>query len=343
MSHKVTLIPGDGIGPEVTDAVARILEATGVKFEWETFAVGADAYEKTGEYIPKDLIASVERTRVGLKGPVTTPVGGGFPSINVALRKKFELYANFRPIRNLPHIPTRYPDVDLIIIRENTEGLYSGLEHEVVPGVVESLKIMTEKASTRIAKFAFEYARKNNRKKIHAIHKANIMKLSDGLFLRCSRAVAKDYPEITYAEHIVDNTCMQLVMNPYQYDMLVMENLYGDILSDLCAAFVGGLGFVPSANLGDECAIFEAVHGSAPDIAGKNLANPTALLRSALLMVRHLGEHEASTQIRNALERVYRHREKLTRDIGGQSGTSQFADAVIEEMENVKAGVGEPR
>jgi len=338
MSHKVTLIPGDGIGPEVTDAVVRILEATGVKFEWERFAVGADAYEKTGEYIPKDLIASVERTRVGLKGPVTTPVGGGFPSINVALRKKFELYANFRPIRNLPHIPTRYPDVDLIIIRENTEGLYSGLEHEVVPGVVESLKIMTEKASTRIAKFAFEYARKNNRKKIHAIHKANIMKLSDGLFLRCSRAVAKDYPEITYAEHIVDNTCMQLVMNPYQYDMLVMENLYGDILSDLCAAFVGGLGFVPSANLGDECAIFEAVHGSAPDIAGKNLANPTALLRSALLMVRHLGEHEASTQIRNALERVYRHREKLTRDVGGQSGTSQFADAVIEEMENVKAG-----
>ena len=332
MSHRVTLIPGDGIGPEVTSAVIRILEATGVKFEWETFAVGTEAYEKYGEYIPKDLISSLERTRVGLKGPVTTPVGGGFPSINVALRKKFELYANFRPIRNLPHIPTRYPDVDLIIIRENTEGLYSGLEHEVVPGVVESLKVMTEKASTRIARFAFEYARKNQRKKIHAIHKANIMKLSDGLFLRCARNVAKEYPEITYGEHIVDNTCMQLVMNPYQYDMLVMENLYGDILSDLCAAFVGGLGFVPSANLGDECAVFEAVHGSAPDIAGKNLANPTALLRSALLMVRHLGEHAASTQIRNALERVYRHREKLTRDIGGQAGTSEFADAVIEEM-----------
>jgi isocitrate dehydrogenase (NAD+) len=264
-------------------------------------------------------------------------VGGGFPSINVALRKKFELYANFRPIRNLPHIPTRYPDVDLIIVRENTEGLYSGLEHEVVPGVVESLKVITEKASTRIAKFAFEYARKNNRKKIHAIHKANIMKLSDGLFLRCSRNVAKEYPEITYGEHIVDNTCMQLVMNPYQYDMLVMENLYGDILSDLCAAFVGGLGFVPSANLGDECAVFEAVHGSAPDIAGKNLANPTALLRSALLMVRHLGEQAASTQIRNALERVYRHPEKLTRDIGGKSGTAEFADAVIEEMQSPQA------
>jgi len=332
MTHKVTLIPGDGIGPEVTQATVRILEATGVKFEWETFAVGADAFEKYGEYIPKGLTESLERTHVGLKGPVTTPIGGGFASINVALRKQFDLYANFRPIRNLPHIPTRYPDVDLIIVRENTEGLYSGLEHEVVPGVVESLKIITERASTRIAKFAFEYARKNQRKKIHAIHKANIMKLSDGLFLKCSRNVAKDYPEITYGEHIVDNACMQLVMNPYQYDMLVMENLYGDILSDLCAAFVGGLGFVPSANLGDDCAIFEAVHGSAPDIAGKNLANPTALLRSALLMVRHLGEHAASTQIRNALERVYRHREKLTRDIGGQAGTAQFADAVIEEI-----------
>jgi isocitrate dehydrogenase (NAD+) len=334
MSHKVTLIPGDGIGPEVTKAVVRILEATGVKFEWEEFAVGTEAYEKTGEYIPKDLIQSIERTRVGLKGPVSTPVGEGFPSINVALRKKFELYANFRPIRNLPHIPTRYPDVDLIIVRENTEGLYSGLEHEVVPGVVESLKIITEKASTRIAKFTFEYAHKNQRKKIHCIHKANIMKLSDGLFLRCTRNVARGYPEITYGEHIVDNACMQLVMNPYQYDMLVMENLYGDILSDLCAAFVGGLGFVPSANLGDECAIFEAVHGSAPDIAGKNLANPTALLRSALLMVRHLGEQAASTQIRNALERVYRHPEKLTRDIGGKAGTSEFADAVIEEMQS---------
>src|SRR5947208_3159392 len=332
MTHKVTLIPGDGIGPEVTSAVVRILEATGIKFEWETFAVGAEAYEKSGEYIPKDLISSLERTRVGLKGPVTTPVGGGFPSINVALRKRFELYANFRPIRNLPHIPTRYPDVDLIIIRENTEGLYSGLEHEVVPGVVESLKIMTEKACTRIAKFAFEYARNNQRKKIHAIHKANIMKLSDGLFLRCSRSVAKDYQEITYGEHIVDNTCMQLVMNPYQYDMLVMENLYGDIISDLCAGLVGGLGLVPSANLGECCAIFEAVHGSAPDIAGKNLANPTALLRSALLMLRHIGEPEAALKIRNALDMVYRDRDKLTKDVGGKSGTKEFADEVIKAI-----------
>jgi isocitrate dehydrogenase (NAD+) len=340
MTHHITLIPGDGIGPEVTNATVRILEATGIKFEWETFMAGAEAFEKYKEYIPKDLNDSIERTRVGLKGPVTTPIGGGFASINVELRKRFELYANFRPIRNLPHVPTRYPDVDLIIIRENTEGLYSGIEHEVVPGVVESLKIITAKASTRIARFAFDYARKNKRKKIHAIHKANIMKLSDGLFLRCSRAVAKEYPEITYGEHIVDNTCMQLVMNPYQYDMLVLENLYGDIISDLCAAFVGGLGLVPGANFGDACAIFEAVHGSAPDIAGKDLANPTALLRSALLMLRHLGEREAALRVRTALERVYRTRDRLTRDVGGKAGTSQFADAVIEEMNS--APVVEP-
>src|SRR4030081_1461980 len=332
MAHKVTLIPGDGIGPEVVQATVRILEATGVKFEWESFAAGAEAFEKYKEYIPKELSESIERTRGGLKGPVTTPIGGGFSSINVELRKRFELFANSRPIRNLPHIPTRDPGIDLIVVRENTEGLYSGIEHEVVPGVVESLKIITEKASTRIARFAFAYSRREKRKRIHAIHKANIMKLSDGLFLRCCRDVAKEYPEITYGEHIVDNTCMQLVMNSYQYDVLVKENLYGDIISDLCAAFVGGLGFVPSANLGDSCAIFEAVHGSAPDIAGKNLANPTALLRSALLMLRHLGEHDAATQIRNALENVYRHKEKLTRDIGGQAGTSQFADAVIEAM-----------
>jgi isocitrate dehydrogenase (NAD+) len=332
MAYKITLIPGDGIGPEVTRAAVRVLEATGLKFEWETFQAGAEAYEKYHEYIPKELIESIERTGVGLKGPVATPIAGGFASINVALRKKFELYANFRPIRNLPHIPTRYPDVDLIIVRENTEGLYSGIEHEVVPGVVESLKIITEKASTRISRFAFEYARKNKRKRIHAIHKANIMKLSDGLFLRCSRNVAKEYPEITYGEHIVDNTCMQLVMNPYQYDMLLMENLYGDIISDLCAAFVGGLGFVPGANIGDHCAIFEAVHGSAPDIAGKNIANPTAVIRSALLMLRHLGEYEAATKIRNALEKVYRTREKLTRDVGGKAGTSEFADSIIELM-----------
>src|SRR5215467_1575998 len=294
MAYKVTLIPGDGIGPEVTGATVRILDAAGVKIDWETVIAGSEAFEKYRQYIPEELIRSIERTGVGLKGPVTTPIGGGFASINVALRKKFELYANFRPIRNLPSLPTRYPSVDLAIVRENTEGEYSGIEHEVVPGVVESLKIITEKASTRIARFAFEYARRENRKRIHAIHKANIMKMSDGLFLRCCRDVAKEYPEIPYAEHIIDNACMQLVMNPYQYDVLVMENLYGDIISDLCAGLVGGLGLVPSANLGDNCAIFEGVHGSAPDIAGKNLANPTALLRSALLMLRHLGEAEAA-------------------------------------------------
>src|SRR5215470_7279709 len=334
MAHRVTLIPGDGIGPEVTRATVRIVDASGVKIEWESFAAGSEAYARYGEYIPKELTHSIERTGVGLKGPVTTPIGGGFSSINVALRKQFELYANFRPIRNLPSLATRYPAVDLAIVRENTEGLYSGIEHEVVPGVVESLKIITEKASTRIARFAFAFARREKRKRVHAIHKANIMKLSDGLFLRCCREVAKEYPEITYGEHIVDNTCMQLVMNPYQYDVLVMENLYGDIISDLCAAFVGGLGLVPGANIGERCAIFEAVHGSAPDIAGKNLANPTALLRSALLMLRHIGEEEAALRVRSALEKVYRTRDKITKDVGGSAGTSEFADAVIAAMQS---------
>jgi len=335
MSHRVTLIPGDGIGPEVTSATVRILEAAGVKIAWEEFAAGSEAYEKYQEYIPKELIESIEQTGVALKGPVTTPIGGGFSSINVALRKRFELYANFRPIRNLPSLPTRYPAVDLAIVRENTEGLYSGIEHEVVPGVVESLKIMTEKACTRIARFAFEFARREKRKKIHAIHKANIMKLSDGLFLRCCREVAKGYPEITYGEHIVDNTCMQLVMNPYQYDVLVMENLYGDILSDLCAAFVGGLGLVPGANIGERYAIFEAVHGSAPDIAGKDLANPTAVLQSAILMLRHLGESEAADHIYRALEKTYKEKQHLTRDVGGTSKTSEFTEAVIANLQTV--------
>ena len=342
MAHTVTLIPGDGIGPEITDATVRMLEATGVKFNWDRQEAGAEAYEKYQEYLPQSLIESFERTKVALKGPVTTPIGGGFSSINVALRKRFELYANFRPIRNLPHIPTRYPDVDLIIIRENTEGLYSGIEHEVVPGVVESLKIITEKASTRIARFAFEYARKNKRKRIHCIHKANIMKLSDGLFLRCTRSVSKEYPEITYGEHIVDNTCMQLVTNPYQYDTLVLENLYGDIISDLCAAFVGGLGVVPGANFGEGCAIFEAVHGSAPDIAGRGIANPTALLRSGLLMLRYLNEHDAAWRIRNAIDQVYRDKTKRTRDVGGTASTSQFADAIIEAMQSEAKSAAEP-
>lgn len=332
--HTITLIPGDGIGPEITRVVTRILEATGAKLRWDEHLAGAEAYERYKEYIPKELYQSIETNRVALKGPVTTPIGGGFSSINVILRKHFELYANYRPVRNLPGLPTHYPGVDLIIIRENTEGEYVGIEHEVVPGVVESIKIITEKASTRIAEFAFAQARKEGRKKVHSIHKANIMKMSDGLFLRCARNVAKQYPDITYGEHLVDNTCMQLVTNPYQYDVLLLENLYGDIISDLCAAFVGGLGLVPGANLGKDCAIFEAVHGSAPDIAGKNIANPTALLQSGVLMMRHIGETDAANRLQRAIEKVYEARQSLTRDVGGTAGTAEFANAVIAALKN---------
>src|SRR6201981_4059230 len=327
MTHRITLIPGDGIGPEVTSATVRILEATGIKFEGETFMAGAEAFEKYKEYIPKDLKDSIERTRVGLKGPVTTPIGGGFASINVELRKRFELYANFRPIRNLPHIPTRYPEVDLIIVRENTEGLYSGIEHEVVPGVVESLKIITEKASTRIARFAFAFARNEKRKKITCVHKANIMKLSDGLFLKCFEEVGKLYPEMERQNMIVDNTSMQLVLRPEQVDILLCENLYGDIVSDLCAGLIGGLGLVPGANIGEKGAVFEAVHGSAPDIAGKGIANPTALLQSAILMLRHIEERTAAEKIENAMRKVFEEGKVRTRDIGGSATTDEFADA----------------
>jgi len=335
-THRITLIAGDGIGPEVSSAVVGILEtagkATGCAFDWHPYAAGAEAFEKTGEYIPAALIASIEKNKVALKGPVTTPIGGGFASINVALRQKFELFANFRPVKSLPGLKTNYPNMDMIIVRENMEDLYAGLEVEIVPGVVQSLKIITEKGSTRIAKFAFEYARKHSRKKIHAIHKANIMKLSDGLFLKCCRKVGEGFPEIAYYEHIVDNTCMQLVMNPYQYDILLTENLYGDILSDLCSAFVGGLGLVPGANLGTECAIFEAVHGSAPDIAGKDMANPTALLQSAVLMLHHINEPETAERVQTALEKVYTEGKTLTKDVGGVSGTRAFADAVVAAM-----------
>ena len=332
-THRITLIPGDGIGPEVTAATVAILEAaaakTGCSFDWQRHDAGADAYAKTGEYIPQSLMDSLTETGLGLKGPVTTPIGGGFASINVTLRKRFDLFVNFRPIKNLPGRETRYPGVDLIIVRENTEDLYAGLEVMVVPGVAQSLKIITRKGSTRIAKFAFDYAQKHGRKKIHAIHKANIMKLTDGLFLECCREVAATAPEIEYKEHIVDNTCMQLVINPYQYDVILTENLYGDILSDLCSAFVGGLGLVPGANLGLNCAIFEAVHGSAPDIAGKNMANPTALLQSAVLMLHHIDEPETAALVQKALEQVYAEGKTLTRDVGGTSGTKAFAEAVI--------------
>jgi len=332
-THKITLIPGDGIGPEVSAAMVEIVEAagaqTGCTFDWHSFNAGADAFARSGELIPKALFASIEQNRVAIKGPTATPIGGGFSSINVTLRKKYDLYASFRPVKSLPGIKTHYPGIDLIIFRENTEDLYSGLEITVFPGVVQAFKIITEKGSTRIAKAAFEFARKHGRKKIHAIHKANIMKLSDGLFLKCCQAVAAEYPEITYAEHIVDNTCMQLVMNPWQYDIILTENLYGDILSDLCSGLVGGLGLVPGANLGAECAIFEAVHGSAPDIAGQDKANPTALLQSAVLMLHHLGEAATAEKVQAALEKVYAEGKTLTRDVGGTSGTRAFAAAVI--------------
>ena len=330
--HAITLIPGDGIGPEVASNVVRIIEAAGVEIQWETHYAGAQALEKFGETLPKALLDSILRNKVALKGPITTPVGKGFTSVNVGLRKTLDLYANLRPVRALPNVPCRYPELDLIVVRENTESLYAGLEHVVVPGVVESLKIITEKASTRIARFAFEHARLESRKKVTAIHKANIMKLSDGLFLDCFRRVSVDYPDIEADDKIVDNACMQLVMRPEQFDVMLLENLYGDIVSDLCAGLVGGLGLVPGANIGEKGAVFEAVHGSAPDIAGKGIANPTALLQSAILMLSHIEERQAAERIETALLKVFAEGKVRTRDIGGTSSTDEFADAVIAGM-----------
>jgi isocitrate dehydrogenase (NAD+) len=327
--HKVTLIPGEGIGPEVAAATRRILEASGVRIDWEEIAGRSDSSSDQGKSVNQAAVESVRKNRVALKGPMATAIAGGAPSVNVALRKTLELYANLRPVKNVPGVKSHFEDVDLILVRENTEDLYSGLEHEVVPGVVESLKIITEKASTRIARFAFEYAKRHGRKKIHAIHKANIMKLSDGLFLRSVRAVAVQFPGIEYKELIVDNACMQIVMDPLQFDMLLLPNLYGDVMSDLAAGLVGGLGVVPSANIGDECAMFEAVHGTAPDIAGKGSANPTALLMSSILMLDHLGERVTAEKIHGALLKVYRDAKHTTRDVGGKAGTEEFADAVI--------------
>jgi isocitrate dehydrogenase (NAD+) len=329
MKHTITLIPGDGIGPEVSAAVVRIIEAAGVEVEWETHYAGAQALEKFGNTLPQELLDSIIRNKVALKGPITTPVGKGFTSVNVGLRKTLDLYANLRPVRALPNVPSRYPELDLVIVRENTESLYAGLEHVVVPGVVESLKIITEKASTRIARYACEYARREGRKKVTAVHKANIMKLSDGLFLECFRKVAESYPEIEADDKIVDNACMQLVMRPEQFDIMLLENLYGDIVSDLCAGLVGGLGLVPGANIGERGAVFEAVHGSAPDIAGQGIANPTALLQSGILMLRHLEEREAAERIERAMLKVFEEGKVRTRDIGGTSKTTEFADAII--------------
>jgi isocitrate dehydrogenase (NAD+) len=332
MTRRITLIPGDGIGPEVTEAVLRVIAATGVAIEWDRHQAGVISFERSGQALPVELVDSIRRNKVALKGPVTTPIAEGFASVNVGLRKALDLYANLRPVQNLPSVPSRFQNVDLVIVRENTEDLYSGLEHEVVPGVVESLKIITARASTRIAEFAFEHARRHGRKKVTAIHKANIMKLSDGLFLECARDVSRQYTDIKYDEKIVDAACMQLVIDPTVFDVLLLENLYGDIVSDLCAGLVGGLGVVGAANLGSEIAVFEAVHGSAPDIAGKMRANPTALLLSAVMMLRHIDENAAADRIMRALAAVLGRQKVRTRDLGGTAGTLEFADALVQEM-----------
>jgi isocitrate dehydrogenase (NAD+) len=332
LTHTITLIPGDGIGPEVTEAVVRILNASGVAIEWDPQIAGVQAFERTGHALPIELIDSIRRNTVALKGPVTTPIAEGFTSVNVGLRKALDLYANLRPVWNLPGIAARFEGVDLVIVRENTEDLYAGLEHQVIPGVVESLKIITERASTRIAQFAFAHARRHGRGKVTAIHKANIMKLSDGLFIECTRRVAREFPEITYEERIVDAACMQLVLAPSQFDVLLLPNLYGDIVSDLCAGLVGGLGVVGAANLGGDIGVFEAVHGSAPDLAGKNVANPTALLLSAILMLRHIGEGDAAARIMTALGSVLSESGVRTRDLGGTASTFEFADAVARQL-----------
>ena len=332
MKHTITLIPGDGIGPEIIAATVRIIEATGVEIEWETHILGAQAQEKFGTTLPESTIESIKRNKVALKGPQMTPIGKGFTSVNVGLRKALDLYANVRPIKALPNIPCRYPDLDLVVMRENTEDLYAGLEHVVVPGVVESLKIITEKASTRIAQYGFEYAKANGRKKVTAVHKANIMKLSDGLFLECFYNVAKNFPDIESDDKIIDNCCMQLVMRPEQFDVLVMENLYGDIVSDLCAGLIGGLGLAPGANIGEQGAVFEAVHGSAPDIAGQGIANPTAILMSGIIMLRHIGEPDAADRVEKAMLEVFADGKTLTRDLGGTAKTNEFARAIVEKL-----------
>src|SRR5262245_57659702 len=331
MAHTITLIPGDGIGPEVTAAVVEILAAAGVAIDWDRHDAGLIAHQQTGETLPEALLASIRLNRVALKGPVTTPVGSGFTSVNVGLRKALDLFANLRPVSNIAGVSSRFQNVDLVIVRENTEDLYAGLEHVVVPGVVESLKIITSHASTRIAEFAFTHAAQNGRKRVTAIHKANIMKLGDGLFLECARTVAKQHPATTYDERIVDAACMQLVLAPERFDVLLLPNLYGDIVSDLCAGLVGGLGVVGAANLGPSCAVFEAVHGSAPDIAGKGIANPTALLLSAMLMLQHIGEPAAADAVMKALGNVLSAGVR-TRDLGGSATTREFADAVCKVL-----------
>jgi isocitrate dehydrogenase (NAD+) len=330
--HTITLIPGDGIGPEVTGAVVKILERAGLQVEWESHLAGVLALERHGSTLPAALLDSIRRNKVALKGPVMTPVGSGFTSVNVGLRQELALFANLRPVWSIPSVTSRYEGVDLVIVRENTEDLYAGLEHEVVPGVVESLKIITAAASERVARFAFEYARKHGRRRVTAVHKANIMKMGDGLFLRSVQKIAAGYPDIVCDDRIVDAACMHLVMDPTQFDVLLMPNLYGDIVSDLCAGLVGGLGVVPAANLGTEIGVFEAVHGSAPDIAGRSLANPMALLLSAVLMLRHIDESAMADRIGAALADVLSEGQVRTRDLGGTASTIEFTEAICRRL-----------
>ncbi|MHB8960025.1 MAG: isocitrate/isopropylmalate dehydrogenase family protein [Candidatus Limnocylindrales bacterium] len=333
MPYRVTLIPGDGIGPELAEATRRVLDASGVAFDWEVQDAGEGVMAQYGTPLPEHVIESIRRNKLAIKGPITTPVGAGFRSVNVALRQTLGLYANLRPARSIKGLATRYEDVDLVIVRENTEDLYAGIEHMVGPDAAESIKIITRAASERIAKFAFEYAVNNDRHKVTAVHKANIMKFSDGLFLESCRTVAKDYEgKIEFEDRIVDNMCMQLVQKPELYDVMVLPNLYGDIVSDLCAGLVGGLGVAPGANIGVEASVFEAVHGSAPKYAGMNKANPTALILSGVLMLRHLGEQEAAVRVETALREVIAEGKATTYDLGGPAGTSQFADAIIARL-----------
>lgn len=330
--YNITLIDGDGIGPEITQAVVEIIEATGLKINWEKCLAGARACEKYGDTIPEDTIKSIEKNKVCLKAPITTPIGKGFKSVNVALRRHFDLYANVRPSKNLPSIKTPFNDVDLVIIRENTEDIYAGIENKIDENTIHGVKLATRKGCERICDFAFQYAIKNNRKKVGVVTKANISKLADGMFLNAFREISKKYENIEVHEILVDNLCMQLVQKPSQFDVLVMPNLYGDIVSDLCAGLIGGLGVAQSGNIGESCAIFEAVHGSAPDIAGKGIANPTGLLRSACMMLNYLGEKQIANNIENALFEVLKDGKCLTGDLGGSATTSEFKDEIIKKL-----------
>lgn len=334
MLHNITLIPGDGIGPEVTMAAKKVLDASGVDIKWDTVKAGSEVIEEYGTPLPEYVLDSIKKNKIALKGPVTTPVGKGFRSVNVTLRKTLNLYANVRPIKTYKGVKSRYKDVDLVIFRENTEDLYAGIEHMVSEDIAESIKIISKKASDRIVKFAFEYARDNKREKVTAVHKANIMKLSDGLFLRCARNIAEVYKDIKFEDVIVDAMSMKLVLNPENYDLLVMPNLYGDILSDMASGLVGGLGLVPGANIGEDCAIFEPAHGSAPDIAGQGKANPTAAILSAVMMLRHIKEFDAADKIEKAVQKVLADGKCVTADLGGNGTTQTFTEAIIKEMNN---------